>query len=703
MPYPPAPRVAQQLRPNGSQAACDPCRARKVACDHARPSCSRCRSKNRGSECFYSANAARRVKNVSNGTVLPGPGPGPDTTLLPSPSDAQSAVAPSIVATASALSSSLPSQQHNSYRPSKRPRPNTSIGYNSAFDEARPELLFGTLHTNLYGHFSPTIQPEQDRRVIFAELPLPVRETCMAVLRALPGQRDAQMTYIDGDFQAKGWLHLAAHRIVRWLQAVLAEVPGRGEQETLERVAEVISTNTSRPLRGPFPDWESWLNCFVGANTRWESIGYLWTHMESISDILDALIPRKLVRSENCKSDQIAKYHVDSCIRLARQFTEESDLLAELYRRRSILVSMVDGESVIYVWASLGLPMWEAHGANVAYMVFLGLHAQENTSQYTPTAWSENNRRMAAGTFVFDKLGVMLTGRPPLISHRYYTAPLPLDLRDEDLIAGSTTLANAINSLDERGWNTEGGLYSATVVRARTMMALIRDEVIELTMSNGRNPSLEYLMDLKDRQYTLVSEFPVSLRYDPQDLEAPHVDIHGLYMKIITQLEHLQNLFFIDRLLIRCGYAIRDNLLETSLGLAVLALHLWIHKDQFAGAVVARSFEWIMLSYGAPAAGILCQEVLGAGEHSKDPNIGRATVIQQLSLLVGFFDWVRPSMPNAKLCANCKAIIQQVLDQCLNTSPEDALPTFPVWDLSDQPDFSFELMDTFDWLRAAEE
>ncbi|XWW97678.1 hypothetical protein V2A60_005664 [Cordyceps javanica] len=541
MPLSQGPRVAQQLRPNGSQAACDPCRARKVACDHARPACSRCRAKNRGNECFYSANATRKVK-VSE-------------SLLPSPSDAPSVALPP--------------------RPAKRQRPNIRLGYTSALEETQPNLL-GTMHSNLYGHVSPTIHPEPNRRVVFSELPGPVRETCMAVLRALPNQRDAQMVYIEGEFQAKGWLHLAAHRIVRWLQTVLAESPSRR------------------------------------------------------------------------------------------------------------------------------MPVWEAHGANVNYMIYLGLHTQDLSTPYVPTAWSENNRRMAAATFVSDKIGVMLTGNPPLISHHYYTAPLPLDLRDEDLIAGSTTLNNAINSLDERGWNTDGGLYPATVARARTMMALIRDEVIEVTMSNGRDPSLEYLMDLKDREYSLVAEFPTSLRYDSRDLEVPNTDTHALYMKILTHLEHLQNLFFIDRLLIRCRYAIRDNLLETSLALANLALHLWIHKDQFTGTILQRSFEWIMLSFGAPAAGILCQEVLGAGEHSKDPNISRATVIQQLSLLVGFFDWVRPSMPNAKLCANCKAIIQQVLDQCLNTSPEAVMPAFPAWDLGDQPDFNFELMDTFDWLRAAD-
>ncbi|KAM3544110.1 hypothetical protein ARSEF1564_002977 [Beauveria bassiana] len=659
--YPNGPRVAQQLRPNGSQAACDPCRTRKVACDHARPACSRCRAKNRGSECVYSANAARKVKASDN--------------LLPSPVDAPSVALPP--------------------RPPKRPRPNIRLGYTSALEESQPSFS-AAAHSNLYGHISPSEQPQQDRQVIFSELPRPVRETCMAVIRALPNQRDAQMVYLEGEFQAKGWLHLAAHRIVRWLQTVLAESPSRSEQETVERVAEIISSNTSRSMRGPFADWESWLNSFVGPNTRWESIGLLWTHMERISDILDALIPRKLVRSETNTSSQTAAFHVDSCIRLARHFIDESDLLAELYRRRSVLVSFAEGE--------LGLKMWEAHGANVNYMIFLGLHAPDTSAPYIPSAWSENNRRLAAATFVFDKIEVMLTGRPPLISHRFYTAPLPLDLRDEDLIAGSTTLNNAIASLDERGWNTDGGLYPSTVARARCMMALIRDEVIEVTMSNGRNPSLEYLIrDLKDREYTVVAEFPSSLRYDPRDLEITHTEIHPLYMKILTHLEHLQNLFFIDRLLIRCGYAIRDNLLENSLALAGLALHLWIHKDQFADAVVQRSFDWIMLSYGAPAAGILCQEALGTGEHSKEPNISRATIIQQLSLLVGFFDWVRPSAPNAKFCGNCKAIIQQVLDQCLNTSAETSVPTFPVWDLGDQPDFNFELMDTFDWLRPAEQ
>ena len=309
MPLPHGPIVAQQLRPNGSQAACDPCRARKVACDHARPSCSRCRSRNRGNECTYSANAMRKFK--ASDDAPPTPGEGPVVAVPP--------------------------------RPSKRPRPNMRLGYTTALEETQPNLR-PIAHSTIYGYISPIEKTVQDRQTIFGQLPRPVRETCLAVLRALPNQRDAQMVYLEGKFQAKGWLHLAAHRIIRWLQIVLAESPSRSEQQTLEHVAEIISNNTSRPMRGPYVDWESWLNSFTGANTRWESIGLLWTHMECVSDILDALIPRKLVRPDNNKSGQTAQFHVESCIRLARHFTDDSDLLADLYRRKSILISFVDGE-----------------------------------------------------------------------------------------------------------------------------------------------------------------------------------------------------------------------------------------------------------------------------------------------------------------------------------------------------------------------
>lgn len=111
---------------------------------------------------------------------------------------------------------------------------------------------------------------------------------------------------------------------------------------------------------------------------------------------------------------------------------------------------------------------------------------------------------------------------------------------------------------------------------------------------------------------------------------------------------------------------------------------------------------------------MLCQELLYPtfrGSHPLDAKVSRSSIIQQLSMLVGFFDWVRDTAPNATLCCNCSVIIQRVLDYTLNGGGGSGGggsgggangaggPDMVDWGVFEQPDFSFELMDTFDWLR----
>lgn len=109
------------------------------------------------------------------------------------------------------------------------------------------------------------------------------------------------------------------------------------------------------------------------------------------------------------------------------------------------------------------------------------------------------------------------------------------------------------------------------------------------------------------------------------------------------------------------------------------------------------------MAFAAPGGGILCSELLRPtfhGTHPKNPKLSRSTIVQQLSLLVGFLDWVGPSAPNGALCVNCKSIIQHVLDHNLNATTQSggALGALD-WDVSAQLDFNFDLLDTFDWLR----
>jgi hypothetical protein len=66
------------------------------------------------------------------------------------------------------------------------------------------------------------------------------------------------------------------------------------------------------------------------------------------------------------------------------------------------------------------------------------------------------------------------------------TTPLPLDINDDYLFGDPETLrARVADSLDEKGWNTEGGHYPATYTRGRTMIAYIKGEAFEIALGNG--------------------------------------------------------------------------------------------------------------------------------------------------------------------------------------------------------------------------
>lgn len=126
-------------------------------------------------------------------------------------------------------------------------------------------------------------------------------------------------------------------------------------------------------------------------------------------------------------------------------------------------------------------------------MTGLGAHDEEASPHYKPSFFSEYKRRNAVHTFTRDKLEVAFTGHPPFISHNYFSTPMPLDLADRDLLDASS-LERAVKALDSNGWNTDGKLHSVTAIRARFMVALIRDELIEATLGKARHVNAAYLL-----------------------------------------------------------------------------------------------------------------------------------------------------------------------------------------------------------------
>ncbi|KXH32860.1 fungal specific transcription factor domain-containing protein [Colletotrichum salicis] len=508
-------------------------------------------------------------------------------------------------------------------------------------------------------------------------------ETCLTILRHVP-DRETGLKLFDSHLNpSDGWIRLAAKHMMISLYDTFPQCFSANEHDRrpddaqLTALARTICGNTAKCVSDEESDPAKWMAQFTGTDLRWESLGVMFAYWELAARYL-------------------GPYRPDVGSRF--QGVDEGTKVVMQYR---------------YCLGAC-FACWQLHAETVALSTFLGFHDEVAAAPglgYKPTVCSEIKRKLFCYIFYVDKVLASFTGRPPLISRRYARTPPPLDLKDDHLLSDEATLARHVAALDENGWNTEGGLYSATIVRARVMLAHIRDEIFEIALGQGSVTLVETLLEIKERQLRTVAGFPDIMTLKEEDIQNRKLDISLLYTRLIMKLEHLQNMFFIQRLLAKRGHD-DGALLSVSFEMVSKTLMFWTNMDRLS--CMNGDFEWLVMAYAAPGGGILCLELLKptlhGGHHPQNPQVSRSSIIQKLSLLVGFLDWVSPTAPNGDLCADCKVIIQRVLDQALNSPAASAssavdggLPgvlDIPMdWDFSTQLDFNFDLLDTFDWLR----
>lgn len=219
------------------------------------------------------------------------------------------------------------------------------------------------------------------------------------------------------------------------------------------------------------------------------------------------------------------------------------------------------------------------------------------------------------------------------------------------------------------------------------------------------------------REMEVFGSFPPAIAFQREDIKTrSSTSKRVLAYKLRVKLEHLQNLFLIERLLSineecdqRHGHNCSSGLVDVSLDLISHVLLMWTHQRRL---VYSEScLDWMVLCYGAPAGGVLCLQLL----EGRFPTKTKVTVMEHLNMLIGFFDWVSPSAPNYALCKSVRGALRCSIERSLTVptlqppaTDEDATANVPVdiienWDLEAVPDldgmFNMDLLDTFDWLR----
>ncbi|KAG8673661.1 hypothetical protein FPOAC1_006975 [Fusarium poae] len=580
-------------------------------------------------------------------------------------------------------------------------------GHNEIFEETKNYL--SKLDAFSINPEDKCISDSQSNCTIkFKDLPTNIQQASLAVLGCVFGPCYDRLVAHKAKYENRLWSNLTVPAIVRSLETTFGSHL-EPEKVNLELIAERICNNTIQPFRDTESSQE-WTGQLCGQNLRWESIAMLWSVLRRIPNSFEPMERHKFHVLESGTSNKAALAFLRQGISLARYFTLANVIILDLLQQKTIVESMIIGDA--------SLAVWNSHGEAVTMMTYLGVHAQKNTIPYTPSLSSEHKRRIFGRIYNLDKAIVAFTGRPPLLDHRYCTTQMPLDFSDEDLLAGGAALERAAAELTQGGWNTHGGVYPSGFCRSAYQLSVILNEILGIALAPDPNVTLDTLRNLKQRALNVIAQIPKHLMYDPddpydlplpqaepasheKDLSDPQVEANVIPIRIFGRLTHLQNMFLLERLFLQYDAMDEGDVLLVSFEMVSLTLLFWTHKDKFPDT--RRDFEWMLMAFAVPGGGILCQELLQPtfqGRHPRDNRLSRSSIVQKLSLLVGFLDWVHPSAPNGDLCASCKTVIQRVLDYHLNDAVNElgSLEHFSSG-LSGRLNFKFELMNTFEWLN----
>lgn len=514
-------------RSTGRSRACGPCHRRKVGCDRARPTCGSCKRRRQKETCEYDIEA------------LPQP-----PTLLPRPTDSGPAQdSPAWLETQHVVSSSratpvshLPTCSNSGSvnagadaspqvtgaveaqiaSPASPPRPGY-LGFTSflgIYEEARDTVaLPGLQHLSQpQRHSEPRLNTERQKNPLSGS----TLQTCRNLLTHVPPRHEANVLF-DAHFGPHdAWIRLLARRMLDSFFDCFDQFLDQSgsHEQTLDVLSEILSRNTAKSFSDDEQDTEKWIDQFIGANFRWESLGVLFVYWELGSRKERSSSPKTRPAKQ---VGAIYRRCVSDCLSLARSATTTGNtLVVYLYYKRMIIDSVFSGDaskskrnafgtmparsekvkSVVLTALDEALSCWCFHAETIAAMTFLGTHVENDdyTVDRPPSLSSEFQRRLFCFVFNTDKVLASFTGRPPLLSRRYVSTRLPLDLADEWLLSDKETLKRKVGELDDKGWSQDDAIYPVSSLRARFSFAIIRDEVFEIALAVGARPSETFLL-----------------------------------------------------------------------------------------------------------------------------------------------------------------------------------------------------------------
>ncbi|CZR65944.1 uncharacterized protein PAC_15844 [Phialocephala subalpina] len=654
-------------RRNGLNPACESCRKAKVRCDIT-PSetvCARCKKRKNPSSCVFLE--APMTKERRESPVQ------------------KTESSPQSVSPAFANCSPTPTPSTNSPRTTEKP------GY------------LGLTSYSATLHHAGLHSPDETMEECAPTLECDKVASGVLILRQLPDEKTCHILLDNFIANSVSLLNLP-RSAVKHIMASIFTTFGPSLKKPyldseLEKVSRHILSATQTPVEEP-DDPAEWLESMSGKNIRWDFVGLLFIMfacgMLGLPDSEYAQMIDKNTSTNDRKNYMKGmRTAVERCSELARD--SMSPMFCNLLYKNLLFETVLQGDS--------SLAVWRLHHDLVAVASAIGLHCYQGTP--TVTVRSEMTKRMSACVFRNDKEIAMFIGRPPALSHRYYTCPLPLDLHDDVLMEGGEALQREIDALDENGWNTKGKVYDATICRMVVLSAMIQDEVMELFLGAPSQFSMERVNSLKSRTIETFQAIPYLISATKERLLASESNFL-LWRLLFGRMDYLRIHFLLERLSVERGHESKQKLIDVSREMVDLTVFLWLQRDR--SFTKYYDFDYTIMCFGMPSTGILCAELLKQIRHPKtasDLNFPSAEVVQNLSYMIGFLEWIKPEAGNYKLCRHMAQVIKRVLEQAFEPPPVEEVPAVDrvaeldpsMWDGMGIDDF--EWLNNVDWGRGA--
>ncbi|KAF4156224.1 hypothetical protein CNMCM6936_008987 [Aspergillus lentulus] len=497
---------------------------------------------------------------------------------------------------------------------------------------------------------------------------------------------------------------IVIYSIVESIRRIFDSLDANDFDSQFQDLVNQIFQNTSRPLtvHGSMTV-EQYLSSFTGRNSRWEALGNIF----AITGIALMSTPDSDPDFTQAAPDSEAKDRLRAqiveasgiCLGFCDQASSVNELLGFYQYNDVMLRTQQYGDSSYQAWRRLGDLSATIYAA--------GLHQESTQTDDCPWFLRQWRRVCFASAFYADKSLATFVGRPPLINYRYCTLTPPMDISHEILLAGGSTLTQAISDLDKAGWHVYGTTHPVTLIRLRFLLAIFREEALELALGTGDQDDLvEKSNRLVEKARNTWNTAPAYLRYDIR-ADVEENDIYCSSFAVLhTYLDYLYTVFLVQRTLVKRTNTGQAALFETSR--QVLSNIIRINAERDSLMDMTRHYSWIILYYGLPSASVLTLELLRqsreVGPHAIV--LPRAELIRNLSVFLSCLSWVaRPGHGNYQTCKEVEKKLSHILDQILDPQPVQAevfndatsgLYNVLDWYNPDTWDFNFEYLPSKD-------